>query len=801
MIFKKIIAGVLSVTVLVTATSMTAFAKQTEKEYDYVALGDSIAAGFGLNRTTRGSLEVLASDPALILTEDLIADPVKDAYAQVFGDYLAQIGQANGYTTTATNLSSTAYRAVDVENVILNEGFKGEVAEWILETFEGEGASAPLADYHDIYIKYLSKAELVSIQLGGNDIVMNIMHPILKMENPVLKSVAVSLMLTLFGCDTETAIGGGIKVLMSGKDKISYKSVTEAAEYISSIKQNADSYVQLAADNVKDVVNAVKTVNETADIALIGMFDPYGNSLVYDGQVKNMSNIIRNIFVKSAEIVCGKAIKTDEVDVLSDEEVEEKTNTLEKNVKALSDYSARVKKFTNSCKENFAELVSLVANEIAYPIQYMTAGKSVKPQMLALNERLKNIAQETGSVYVDVYNISNECDTDPHPNVQGHREIAEIMRDTLSDTVIKGMNGTVSPSQTSEESDEEKTGLTADKTEFTWDRNSNAGITVNTNSDSRAFTLRKDGRIYSSSLVSRSLSIDNGVISIGTDFLKKLDNGENILTFILKEGELDITVNVTDEQTEIPVSENRITVKESNFEWDKSDLIGIAVNTDSKSKNVVIEKDGKFIASDDDRGVYITFGRVGITAKILKKLDVGENRLNLMFDDGTADITVNVTDKKNSSNDTKIITADKTEFTWDRNSSDSIEIHTNSKSDSISVRQNGKIFSASDKKNISINDGVVTMKPEFLAKLNDGENELKLIFNDGNITVKIDVTDKTGTSKGSSTPNTNTSASNKDGMGVLPDTGGTGLAAGAFIILMSAGLAGILMARKKKKLK
>ena len=178
MIFKKILAGVLSATLLVTATSVTAFAKETKKEYNYVALGDSIAAGFGLG--SNGSIDSIAGDPALILTDDLIANPVMGAYSQVFGQYLAELGQTYGYTTTTTNLSSTAYRAVDVENVILNEGYKGEVAEWILETFIGEGGSAPLANYHDIYSKYLPEAELVSIQLGGNDIVMNILYPILK---------------------------------------------------------------------------------------------------------------------------------------------------------------------------------------------------------------------------------------------------------------------------------------------------------------------------------------------------------------------------------------------------------------------------------------------------------------------------------------------------------------------------------------------------------------------------------------------------------------------------------------------
>ena len=343
---------------------------------------------------------------------------------------------------------------------------------------------------------------------------------------------------------------------------------------------------------------------------------------------------------------------------------------------------------------------------------------------------------------------------------------------------------------------EEEFVLQADSTEFTWDRSSDIGITIQTNSDSKEFTVKKNVILYSSSLISNNLLIDYGTIYLSNDFLKKLDDGENDLVLILKEGNLDITVNVTDNQTEIPVENNKITAKETSFEWDKSDFIGIAVNTNSKSKNVSITKNGEFVASDDDRGVYITFGRVGITAKILKTLDVGKNTLTLTFDDGTLDININVTDKKHSS-DTAEITADKTEFTWNRNSSENISIKTNSKSESISVRQNGKIFSTSDKENISISDGVVTIKPEFLGKLNDGENELKLIFDDGSITVKINVTGSAENSKNPSVSSKNSDSSS--GIGILPSTGSESLKVGAVIALLSAGLSGILLSTKRKR--
>ena len=441
--FKRVLSIVLSAALITSTTSLSVFATNEEKKYDYVALGDSIAAGFGLSSSE--SVASLAADPALILSEDLIANPVQSAYAAVFGRYLAEIGEKYGYTTTTTNLSSTAYRAVDVEQVILNEGYKGEVAEWILETFLGEGGSTPLENYHDIYAKYLPEAELVSIQLGGNDIVMNILYPILKMDNPVLMSMSISLMLTLFGCDMTTALGGGLQYLMQNKDNLTYEDVTAAAEYFKNVGSNGEYYVNIAADQITGVVDAVKKVNSNADIVLVGMFNPYGNSLVYEGQVRDMATVMTSIFTKAAEEVCGKTIVTDEVEIPADEELADKTDDFNDDVAALSKFSSKIKKFSGSAKAKFTRLVSAVANEIAYPLLYTTAGKNVNPQMTMLNDRLKALADETGSTFVNVYDISNECNLDPHPKASGHQEIADIMKSELSAMVNERMSGTAAP--------------------------------------------------------------------------------------------------------------------------------------------------------------------------------------------------------------------------------------------------------------------------------------------------------------------------------------------------------------------
>ena len=81
-----------------------------------------------------------------------------------------------------------------------------------------------------------------------------------------------------------------------------------------------------------------------------------------------------------------------------------------------------------------------MAQQIAGPIAMQMAGKNVDPQIKGLNEKLKAIAAETGAVYVDVYGISPETDSDPHPNANGHKEIADIMFAELSDMVSERMS-------------------------------------------------------------------------------------------------------------------------------------------------------------------------------------------------------------------------------------------------------------------------------------------------------------------------------------------------------------------------
>ena len=429
---KKILSVILAVCMLGSIAVVVASAEeQPEKTFNYVALGDSIAAGYGLD--TSGA----ALDPALILSEDLIADPVKEAYAYVLGERLTELGAKYGYTTTATNLASTAYRAEDVAATITTPGFKGGVATSILESFVGKGTSEALLPYHDTYNKYLPNADMVSIQLGGNDIVMGIIVPVYETGNPILINAGLAVTLLLFGLPADQAIGYGIQQIVKQKDSITKEHVAQAAKFLAEVVKDSEKYVENAANNVEGVVKAVQGVNPTADIALVGMFNPYGNSLEYDGQVRNICNVLKNIFARGVAEAFDCNLSANDGETAGVDDPEQAAEQIDNMTDA-----AATNPIAEMCKAKLQALVDIVVEELAYPAQYYTAGKSADPQMRLLNEKLQEIAERNGATYVNVYDISNECNTDPHPTAEGHKEIADRIEATMMSKILERMDVT-----------------------------------------------------------------------------------------------------------------------------------------------------------------------------------------------------------------------------------------------------------------------------------------------------------------------------------------------------------------------
>jgi lysophospholipase L1-like esterase len=372
-----------------------------------------------------------------VITDELLADPVSEAYAARFGEYLEALGAFKGYQTKTTNLAATAYRAEDVAKAIRDASYKGTVAEWIMESFVAPGASDQLLKYHDYFVDYLSEADLVSVQLGGNDVIMSVLVPIFFEEayrdNPILLAVGYGVVLTLFGCTAAECVGATLMVLEQMKDDLSLDDFIEAVEFLNETSENMDAIVEDSAANVKDVIDAVHELNDEAEVVVIGMFNPYGNSLVYEGEVKDICTVTTNIFQKAAEIYAA------------DETVVEPTGPASSEiiglVALLGMITGEEVSISDYLDANAEQLLYAIADEVAYPLQYALIGENVAPQLEYLNNQLTAVAEETNSYYLPVYDISNECNLDPHPTAEGHYEIASLLGAYMHNVVLSIMCG------------------------------------------------------------------------------------------------------------------------------------------------------------------------------------------------------------------------------------------------------------------------------------------------------------------------------------------------------------------------
>ena len=98
--------------------------------------------------------------------------------------------------------------------------------------------------------------------------------------------------------------------------------------------------------------------------------------------------------------------------------------------------------------------------------------------------------------------------------------------------------------------------ITAETKTVDWERNSEKGADIKTNSDSTWVAVRKDGKHFGMD-VENGVTVENGQVTFSCAFLSLLANGENALTLVFEDGTVDVVVNVTEgSQTDKPDSDN-----------------------------------------------------------------------------------------------------------------------------------------------------------------------------------------------------------------------------------------------------
>ena len=96
-----------------------------------------------------------------------------------------------------------------------------------------------------------------------------------------------------------------------------------------------------------------------------------------------------------------------------------------------------------------------------------------------------------------------------------------------------------------------------------------------------------------------------------------------------------------------PLEQKEITTETPVITWDKGAPSGIKIRTDSESVMASVYLDDEYYGSIIESNMIFHEGMLTIGGSELRKMDRGTHKLTLTFDDGSVDITLNITNTEN----------------------------------------------------------------------------------------------------------------------------------------------------------
>ena len=183
--------------------------------------------------------------------------------------------------------------------------------------------------------------------------------------------------------------------------------------------------------------------------------------------------------------------------------------------------------------------------------------------------------------------------------------------------------------------------ITSDTTEIVWDKNSDSGFKINTDSRSKIVSVSLDGE-YLGSNIESNMILNNGRVSVGKSELINTPVGAHELMFTFDDGVLTLPFIVEETKD--------ITPDPASLTWDRQSGEDITVETDSGSDTVGIRIGGASVGTEETEGVTLENGVLTLSAEFAASvLADGENTVRLVFSDGETEISIFVKNEKEES--------------------------------------------------------------------------------------------------------------------------------------------------------
>lgn len=362
--------------------------------------------------------------------------------------------------------------------------FEGTYYPYHLELIQG-------AEYkwYDLYRDNIAKADAITIDIGSNNLTQNIGDELTKvvlgenaeydeetgayknLENPAL-FVIFQLIMSFVGRGEINLDPESIQALIEPyREDLTRENILAALQMLNGGGLDHIGYelVDASLPLIVEFMEEARQINHDAGkdalFALVGHYGPFGNSLVLDGETRDLWYLLKQVLLymmnpqtaEESENAALFASGQEEPDAatITEEELQEGIARYEEAVAALAaaledsgEEAENVAAMTGDLSSGesgeegeepanperdayIAGLEETISETIRYPLMYLLIGRLANPTMLYFNEKLQKIAEEYGVLYIDVYDIPNNDSFDPHPEVPGHHAIGNHIADAL----------------------------------------------------------------------------------------------------------------------------------------------------------------------------------------------------------------------------------------------------------------------------------------------------------------------------------------------------------------------------------
>lgn len=341
--------------------------------------------------------------------------------------------------------------------------------------------------YHKIYTEECAKADLITLNIGANDLLLNLM---LRFREEAQQS-GNPIMLILYKALHDLTLGGNeVTVFLNLQSNIlKYRSSTtaqhvdEAEAFLKdeNLRQLLSAYTDIAIESYPKAVAAIKEVNHAAgkDALLVFMstYYPYHDApdISSYAQQSSLNEVIAEKAYQAmedegilddpaitvdgvaddsavAEVVYGAAQQSDEAMNILVESAEEVFGQEYMDLDDGQDdeclSSLEEEAVNTNAQASWQDTLKVNRFYLTLDMARMTdkITKASLPCIARFNNYVEAFAAKEQAPYVDIYDVCNEYNYDPHPTAETHKKIADrVIAEVVENiSVTKTGGGTVS---------------------------------------------------------------------------------------------------------------------------------------------------------------------------------------------------------------------------------------------------------------------------------------------------------------------------------------------------------------------